>query len=57
VVHDRPWEVEEGVIRSLSLPLNLKGNTDHPFYPKLHDLRTRAMADARKQPVLKGVRG
>lgn len=37
-----PWIVEERLIQGVSLPLNLKGNDTHPFYPRLAAMR-RAM--------------
>ena len=35
-----------------SLPLNLQGNADHPFYKKLSDLRRRCMREAQRLPVV-----
>ena len=52
VVRERPWEVEEDVIRSLCLPLNLRHNDRHAFYPALRALRRDAVAHARRLPVL-----
>lgn len=51
-VHTEPWRVEEQLIRSLSLPLNLDHNRDHPFHTTLSGLRGAAMAEARRMPVL-----
>lgn len=44
--HPQPWEVEDAAIESLSLPLNLKGNAEHPFHAKLTDLRLQAKVAA-----------
>ena len=34
-----PWLHEEELIRLASPPLNLQGNKDHPFCPKLSKIR------------------
>lgn len=39
VEHSEPWQLEDELIRELSLPLNLRGNKRHPFYPQLAALR------------------
>ena len=36
---EQPWTVEDHLISSWSLPLNLRGNERHPFYSVLSDLR------------------
>lgn len=41
-----PWVIEENVINTVSLPLNLKGN-DHTFKSTLSTLRKEAIAQAR----------
>ena len=42
VEHPRPWEIEPGLIAALDLPLNMKGNEGHAFYPRLKELRAHA---------------
>ena len=42
-----PWHLEDRLIARLDLPLNLKGNTRHPFYPTLKTIRSHAKAAAR----------
>jgi hypothetical protein len=42
-----PWLLEDRLIASLDLPLNLQGNGRHPFYPILKKIRPRAKAAAR----------
>jgi len=37
--HARPWEIEGDVVAALSPPLNLAGNSSHPFHQKLSDAR------------------
>ena len=32
---DEPWRIEEHIIRSVSLPLNLDQNRHHGFHPEL----------------------
>ena len=41
---DEPWTLEEKLIDTLSLPLNLRGNEKHPFYEHL----TKRRDDARR---------
>jgi hypothetical protein len=45
--HPRPWELEA----QLDLPLNLHGNSQHPFYPNLRAIRAAAKDTARALPV------
>lgn len=51
VFDDRPWETEEILVQEISLPLNLKGNENHPFHPVLSEMRSKARARARKLPI------
>lgn len=44
--HPEPWHLEDELIRDLSLPLNLRGNERHPFYPQLAALRKMHKANA-----------
>jgi hypothetical protein len=37
--HSRPWEIEAQLMGMYSLPLNIKGNRDHPFAHELRLLR------------------
>jgi hypothetical protein len=46
-VHPEPWLLEDRLIADLDLPLNLQGNSRHPFYPILKKIRSRAKAAAR----------
>lgn len=48
---DAPWMVEEALIESISLPLNLDQNRRHPFHQELSSLRQEARARARELPV------
>lgn len=52
VVCDRPWEVEEQLIRSVDLPLNLEGNRSHLFHPELSRIRSAAVRRAKELPVV-----
>jgi hypothetical protein len=45
--HDRPWEIEGDVVAALSPPLNLAGNSSHPFHQTLSDARARFRDAAR----------
>lgn len=49
---DEPWRVEEGLIRSVSLPLNLDQNRHHSFHTELTVRRRAAKARARDLPVV-----
>ena len=53
VEHPEPWLLEEHLIASLSVPLNLDGNT-HPFRPTLSAMRSAAKQHARTGAVLEG---
>lgn len=46
VQHPEPWDVESGIIKSVSLPLNIQGN-DHPFAETLSSMRKEAWHQAR----------
>lgn len=48
---DQPWLLEEEIIASVSCPLNLRGNENHPFSRALRDLRSAAIADARSSAI------
>ena len=49
---EQPWLVEQRLISSLDLPLNLRDNSAHPFHPVLSTARKAALARARELPVL-----
>ena len=49
--HPRPHEVEGELIRLLSLPFNILGNTDHPGVAELSEIRKRAVELANEAPV------
>jgi hypothetical protein len=49
---DEPWRIEEHLIRSFSLPLNLDQNRDHKFHWELSEKRHVAKARARELPVV-----
>ena len=46
---ESPREIEERLISTLCLPLNLEGNEAHPFYASLRLLRSNARQRAREQ--------
>lgn len=45
---ERPWEIEDQLICQLNLPLNLKGNKQHPFHPILSSVRKKCLQMAMK---------
>jgi hypothetical protein len=49
--HPAPWELEDQLMRTQSLPLNIQGNNHHAFYPTLRRARSEALARARDLPV------
>jgi hypothetical protein len=51
-VCDEPWKIEEELISSLDLPLNLDQNRHHGFHPTLSRIRHEAKARARQLPIL-----
>jgi len=50
IQHDQPWILEDALIASTSLPLNIKGN-QHPFRTKLSELRKSALYRARESEI------
>ena len=49
--HPAPWVVEEHMISTLSLPLNLDQNRRHAFHRTLSELRRAAKTKARELPI------
>ena len=49
---ERPWQMEQRLIATVSLPLNLNHNESHPFYGTLSNIRKAAKACARALPIL-----
>ncbi|ELN2738286.1 hypothetical protein QDZ16_001356 [Pluralibacter gergoviae] len=47
---EAPWEVEDKLIASIPLPLNIQGNA-HSFKPTLSEKRTQAAAEARLMDI------
>ena len=47
-----PWELESQLIASLSLPLNLGENKQHPFHATLSSIRRKAKEHAERLPVV-----
>jgi hypothetical protein len=52
IEHERPWLLEDELLRTISLPLNPKGNAHHAFAATLSGLRRRANAHARELPIV-----
>jgi hypothetical protein len=48
---DEPWSLEDQIIKTISCPLNIKGNQQHPFYATLRKLRADAIMNAKSMPV------
>lgn len=49
---DRPWELEDHLIATIDVPLNLDGNSRNMFHPELTRARADAVRRARELPVL-----
>lgn len=49
---ERPWELEEELIASLDLPLNLQGNDRNPFRGELKRVCKECVARARALAVI-----
>ena len=52
--HDEPWLMEPKLIQSVSLPLNIEHNGQHPSALRLSALRTDARERAKSMPVVDG---
>ncbi|MFY9997675.1 MAG: hypothetical protein WAK61_22165 [Leclercia sp.] len=50
VADEEPWVLEEALIESIRLPLNIQGNT-HPFRLTLSAMRSKAMAEAKLMEI------
>ena len=51
VEHPEPWVLEDELLKSLSLPLNLQGNAHHPFSERLGKIRRAAKVAAREMAI------
>jgi hypothetical protein len=52
VEYPRPWKLEEVLIATLDVPLNLEGNSRNAFHAELTEVRRRAVAAANELPVV-----
>jgi hypothetical protein len=52
IVDTAPWVLEEHLISTLDIPLNLDGNKHNAFHPQLTAMRAASVARARKLPVV-----
>lgn len=51
VTHDEPWVLEDELINSVSLPLNIQGNSHHQFQKTLSAFRSDARSTANDLPI------
>ena len=49
-----PWVLEEELIATVDVPLNLQGNAHNAFYPELKRLRAEAELEARHLAIVQG---
>ena len=47
-----PWVLEDYLLETLNLPLNIDGNAHHPFCARLEKLRIKAMRRAEELPIV-----
>lgn len=52
VVRDQPWELEDELIATVDLPLNLQGNPHNRFHSVLTEVRARCAAQAKAMSVV-----
>jgi hypothetical protein len=52
VEHPHPWELEDELIATLDVPLNLEGNSRNAFHAQLTAVRRRAVAASNERPVV-----
>ncbi|MEI6691761.1 MAG: hypothetical protein WCL43_03470 [Chlorobium sp.] len=55
VEHDAPWDLENTLFHSLSLPLNIQGNKLHPFAAILASIRSEAIEQAKYAPAVEEI--
>lgn len=48
----KPWVLEDHLLKALSLPLNIQGNTKHPFCVRLKELRRKAIQRAEELDIV-----
>ena len=48
---DAPWVIEDALLASIGLPLNIKGNKHHPFSSDLSQMRRQALQKARDEAI------
>lgn len=49
--HEFPWQIENELLKTISLPLNIMDNDHHPFAKHLSKLRSIAKQTAREMPI------
>jgi hypothetical protein len=52
VEHPRPWELEDRLIATMDVPLNLEGNSRNAFHAELTEVRRRAVSAANELSVV-----
>jgi hypothetical protein len=52
IEHPTPWLLEDELIKTKSLPLNLQGNQAHPFHKELSSIRSEQKKKAKELPVI-----
>jgi hypothetical protein len=52
IEHNEPWNVEDGIIAALDLPLNIEKNAHNPQRQVVRNARRRWKDHARRLPIL-----
>jgi hypothetical protein len=52
IENDEPWNFENQLLTSLSIPLNIQGNKHHPYAALLAQIRSQAIAQAEEADIV-----
>jgi hypothetical protein len=52
VARERAWELEDHLVATLDVPLNLEGNSRNAFHPKLAQVCAESVANANRLPAV-----
>ena len=52
IENEEPWDLENQLLNSLSIPLNIQGNKHHPYASLLAQIRSQAIVQAEEADVV-----
>ena len=52
IENEEPWDLENKLLNSLSIPLNIQGNKHHPYASLLAQIRSLAIVQAEAADVV-----